>query len=323
VILVFGGTGFVGQHVARDLVDRGQRVVISAHSNVAVPALLTDAADAALLEVAPVDITDPFGVMALVAKHRPDVVIDLTGHAPKVLSPGRDVSFRTSALVNILEATRLADVGRVILMSSMDVYWGIPSRQSPYREEFPVPLVEDDDHFIVQSWAKKTLEVIGNLYRRQHGMDIVFARASGIYGPLYRTYMNLPSRLVRAAVGGESELTDGRETPFREGGYDQIYVKDAARALGMIASATHLRHAAYNVGSGGVPLYGAFAEAVRAAVPGCSIDLPVRPSDVEPGAMDGRWMSIERIEQELGFKPTYDIKTAIADYVRWARENQR
>lgn len=321
MILVFGGNGFVGQHVAQRLLDHGEQVVVTAHSRGAVPSLLTQAVADGRALVAPVDITDSFGVMALVARHRPDVVIDLSGYHPKALSPARDVAFRTSALVNILESARLNGVGRVLLMSSMDVYWGLPTSQAPFRETDPVTLLETDDHFIVQSWAKKALEVIGNLYRRQHGMDVVFVRASGIYGPLYRTWLNVPSRLVRAAVLGNDgrNLDDGGETAFADGGYDQLYVKDAARAIAMVALAPNLTHAAYNVGSGRLPLYDEFAAAVRDVVPGCEIDLPARPQSQPVGAMDGRWMAIDRIKRELGFAPEYDVQKAMADYAAWLK----
>lgn len=321
VILVFGGNGFVGQHVARRLLDEGKQVIVTAHSRTAVPPLLAQAVAAGRASIALADITDPLGVMALVATVRPAVVIDLSGHPPKALSPARDVPFRTSALVNILESARLNDVSRVVLMSSMDVYWGLPTSQAPFREIDPVPLLETDDHFIVQSWAKKVLEVIGNLYRRQHGMNVVFVRASGIYGPGYRTWMNVPSRLLRAAILGDAEqsLSKDVEGVFADGGYDQIYVKDAARAIAMIAVAPVLAHPAYNVGSGRLPLYGEFAAAVSHTVPGYEFDLAVRPTSERPGGMDGRWMCIDRIRNELTFEPAYDVRAAMRDYAEWLR----
>jgi nucleoside-diphosphate-sugar epimerase len=131
----------------------------------------------------------------------------------------------------------------------------------------------------------------------------------------------LPSRLLRAALLGDEcrDLNDVGETTFSNGGYDQIYVKDAARAIVMLALAPKLAHAAYNVGGGRLPLYDEFVAAIRHAVPECEIELPVRPASTPPGAMDGRWMTIDRIRQELGFMPEYDPQSAIADYAAWLR----
>src|SRR5579862_2386711 len=186
MILVFGGSGFVGQHVARYLLDVGERVVVTTYRRLGIPTLLRDAVAAGDALCETVDVSDPFAVMALLAKHRPRVTIDATGYAPKALAPARDVMFRVGALVNVLEAASMNRVSRVVLMSSMDAYWGIGRDAIPYRENMSVPLLEQDDHSIVQSWAKKSLEVIGNLYRRQKHMDVSFVRASGTYGPLYR-----------------------------------------------------------------------------------------------------------------------------------------
>jgi nucleoside-diphosphate-sugar epimerase len=322
MILIYGGNGFVGQHIARHLLDAGERVVVTTHSRPAVPVLLRDAITHGSAHTAVVDVTDPLAVMALVAKYRPRVTIDATGHPPKALAPGRDVTFRIGALVNILEAARVNDVSRVVLMSSMDAYWGVGRDRIPYREDMDVPLLESTDHFIVQSWAKKSLEVIGNLYRRQLGMDIAFVRASGTYGPLYRTFLNVPSRLVRSAVRRFEDF--GEDTggiPFAEDGYDQVYVKDLARGVGLVALAPVLRHPVYNIGSGRAPTYAEFAQATERAVPGFAIalrSLSAHPqAATRDAAMRGLWMDIGRAREELGYEPLHSVEEAITEYAEW------
>lgn len=324
MILVYGGNGFVGQHIARYLIDSGEHVVVTTHRRSATPVLLRDAISAGRAHAETVDVTDSFSVMGVVAKYRPRVTIDATGHPPKALAPGRDVTFRVGALVNILEAARLNDVPRVVLMSSMDAYWGLGRERTPYQETMDVPLLEPGDHYIVQSWAKKSLEVIGNLYRRQQGMDVVFVRASGMYGPLYRTFLNVPSRLVRAAVCRSDDFGEDKGgTPCAEDGYDQAYVKDVARGVGLIALASSLRHPVYNVGSGRAPTYAEFASAVERAVPGFKIVL--RSLGAEPHAvtrdsvMRGLWMDIGRAREEFGYEPQYSVESAISEYADWLR----
>lgn len=274
--LIFGGAGFIGQHVARFLADGGEPVVVASHSIGGPLPVIGHDVDAGRIAVERVDVTDPFAVMGVVMKHRPSTVIDLSGYAPKVLSPRNDVTMRTTSWLNIFEASRMSGVGRIVMMSSMDSYWGLELDQAPFREDMPVPLVEHDDHVIVQSWVKKALEVIGNLYRRQYGMEIVFPRASGVYGPLYRTFLNVPSRIARAAARGDHDLGGDGRLPFAEDGYDQTYVKDIARGVGLIATADKLRHAVYNIGNGRAIPFAEFADAAHKAVPGWNIALPSR-----------------------------------------------
>jgi nucleoside-diphosphate-sugar epimerase len=325
MILIFGGNGFVGQHIARRILDAGEPVAVTTHSRPAPPLLLRDAIGGGSAWVEAVDVADPFAVMEVVARYRPKVIIDATGHPPKALAPGRDVTFRVGALVNVLEAARLNGVARVVLMSSMDAYWGLGRDRTPFREDMDVPLLEPGDHFIVQSWAKKSLEVIGNLYRRQLGMGVVFVRASGIYGPLYRTFLNVPSRLARAAVRQSDEFPEDKGgIPFAEDGYDQVYVKDLALGVGLIALAPALQHPAYNIGSGRATPYAEFARAVERAVPGFKISLRAldeRPAASRDAAMRGLYMDIGRARAELGYEPAYSVDAAMAEYADWLRQH--
>lgn len=321
MILILGGNGFVGQHLARNLLDRGEAVTVTCHRRAAPPPLIARDIAAGRAHLHPVDITDAHGMMALFDRVRPRVVIDLSGHAPKALSPGQDVEFRISALLNILEGARIFGAARVVLMSSADAYWGLPTEAAPFAEDDPVPLLEQDDHFIVQSWVKKSLEVIGNLYRRQHGMEVVFVRASGIYGPLYRTWLNIPSRLARAAATGARDFGPGVALPFAEGGYDQVHVTDAADGIARVALAPRLSHPVYNIGSGGVPTYGEFAAALARVVPGFAVTLPSRGDAPSTDPMDGRWMDITRAEAELGWRPRMGLDEGMAGWVDWIRRD--
>ena len=323
MILVYGGNGFIGQHVARYLVDSGETVVVTTNSRPAAPVLLREAIATGRAYVETMDMTDPFAVMSVVSKHRPRITIDASGHRPKAFAPARDVTLRTAALVNILEAARLCQVGRVVLLSSMDAYWGLDRGHIPYEEDMNVPLLEPGDHFIVQSWVKKSLEVIGNLYRRQSNIDIRFVRASGVYGPLYRTFLNVPSRLVRAAVRGIPDFGDDKGgIPFGEDGYDQVYVKDLARGIGLVALSSTLQHPVYNIGSGCAPSYAEFARGVEKAVPGFRIELRTRGHGAaSSNGMNGLWMDISRARAELGYEPAYSVDQAIADYAAWMSEH--
>ena len=327
MILVYGGSGFVGQHVAKALLLRGEDVV-TASSRGEAPAILLDEMAAGRVHVEKVDVTDASAVMGVTAKYKPNTIVDLTGHAPKVLDPGRDVLFRSGALVNILEAARLNDASRVVLMSSMDAYWGLGRDKVPFREDATVPLLEQDDHFVVQSWAKKTLEVIGNLYRTHYGMDLVFVRASGIYGPLYRTFRHIPSRMARAAARETPEF--GPETggvPFAEDGYDLVYVKDMAEGSALVVTSPTLRHPVYNIGSGQAAPYQAYADAASDVVPGFRLRLRSRVDPAEAAVprtpIDGLWQDISRAKSELGYAPRYSVRDAMAEYIDWLRRHER
>ena len=319
--IVLGGTGFIGLHTAAELLDRGERVVVTTHRrNHETPALRA-AVERGDAVIEPLDLRDREQVFALVAKHRPDSILDISGYPPKELSPAEEISTRVANYVNVFEAAREHDVPRLTLTSSFDVYYGLDASLMPFREDQLVPLQEAEDNYMVQSWAKKTLEVVASMYRRQSGLDIVTVRPSGGFGPMYRTFLNVPSRLVRAAARGEapdfSDRLDG--VPLADFGYDQLYVKDIARAIGSIHLTPKPEHTIYNVGAGEVVTNGQVLAAVQKAVPGFSVDLA--PSDENTELPLGMVVDTTRLREEFGFVPRYSLDDAVAEYVDWLRVN--
>ncbi|QBR04101.1 NAD-dependent epimerase/dehydratase family protein [Paraburkholderia pallida] len=323
MIIVFGGTGMLGQHTARDLIDHGETVVVTGLRR-QVPRLLADAIDRGQAFVEYLDVTDPYAVMKVVATHKPDAFVDTSGYAPKLLAPSAEVRARVTAQLNLLEAAKLNGVRRVVLTSSSDAYWGLGAESMPLKEDMPVPLQEDGDNYIVQSWAKKTLEVIANLYRRQEGVDIVTVRCSGMFGPFYRTFLNLPSRLIKAGLSGTAPDFSKGGVPLESDGYDQSYVKDIAHGMSLVVRAPDLKHHIYNLGSGRATTYGEIARAVEKAIPGFQVQLRSTEPASTPAlgreiGMGNFYMDISRIGAELGYAPRYSMEHAIAEYANWLR----
>jgi len=325
MFIVFGGTGFFGQHTVKALVAAGEGVVVNVHKRRGMPVLLRDDVERGAVILEPVDVTDPDAVMGVVSRHKPEKIIDMSGYKPKSLPPGREVMARVGGQVNVLEAAKAHDVKRVVFTSSFDAYWGLGPESVPYKEDMFVPLLEDTDNFFVQSWAKKALEVIGNLYRRQESMDIVFVRAGGAYGPLYRTFLSLPSRLVKAAIAQQEPDfgADKGGVPFAEDGYDLTYIKDIGIGMSLVAMAKQLKHPVYNLGGGRATTYGEMANAVMKAGPGFKVQLrpgrPERKQGTSNAAMGNFYMDISRIQDELGYRPAYSLESGIAEYAEWLR----
>jgi len=318
--IVWGGTGFLGTHLAYQLLDQGDRPVVTTHERGYIDDRLREAIDHDDAAVEQVDLTSAHRVFEIVARHKPDGMIDASGYPPKALAPAEEVDRRITALTNLLEAGRVFDVRRITLTSSMDAYWGLPEDEMPFVEDAHVPLQEPEDNFIVQSWVKKSLEVIASLFIRQNGQDIVTVRASGIYGPLYRTFLNLPSRLIAQALHGDAAqlpASDGT-LPVAGDGYDLTYVKDISRGIVMVHRAESLKHRIYNIGSGRRVLHSEVVDAVREIFPTFEPVLP--PAQAGPS---GPYMSIERASAELGYTPEFSIEAGVADYADWLRQHDR
>jgi nucleoside-diphosphate-sugar epimerase len=81
-----------------------------------------------------------------------------------------------------------------------------------------------------------------------------------------------------------------------------------------------LRHDTYNVSSGRPFTNRKFADALQAITPGLRFDL--RPGR-QHGPGDDPYLDTTRLTQDTGFAPSFDVATAVADYVAWRADNPR
>ncbi|HZV50315.1 MAG TPA: NAD(P)-dependent oxidoreductase [Candidatus Dormibacteraeota bacterium] len=314
MILVTGGMGFIGLHTARSLLDAGESVVLTRFRAWRLPRFLEDELGERL-HVEPIDLADGWAVLDLLRRRSVTGIVHLAAPAPGP-SPAPEYRSGLLGLINVLEAARQHGVRRVSVASSVSVYSN--AGPGPWREGDPLP-VESETH---TSAEKKALEILALHFADRTGLDVRILRLGVIYGPLYHSMANLPSRLCQAAVRGQPpRLDDVRVgTPYALDVADLCYVKDCAAGIRLLHLADRLRHRVYNLGGGRAVLNQELAEAVRRAVPGAEISLPSRPR--HPGA-EHAYMDISRIREDTDYTPRYDLASGVADYIAWLREEPR
>ena len=312
MILITGGMGFIGLHTARSILDAGEDVVITRYSAWREPDFIKDEYGKRVT-IERLDVTSPHDVLDAVQKHKVTGIVHLAVPGLAALSPAEDFRVNTAGLLSILEAARVWKVGRVTLASSIGVYASLP--KGPFHE---------DDRLPVQSGNpteafKKTWEILAFHYADRTGLDVASMRIGGIWGPLYHSMANLPSRLCHAAVKNVApDFTGARRVPFAEDQGDLCYVRDCAQGIRLVQLADKLEHRIYNIGGGQAVSNGALLDAVKQAVPDAPIALEAGRG---PAYRDDPYMDVSRISQELGYKPAYDVVSGVADYVEWLRSN--
>ncbi len=313
MILITGGMGFIGLHTARRFLDAGEDVVLTRFRANREPDFIRDEIGRRVA-VESLDIANRTAVQELFGRHPITGVVHLAVPALRGVAVADEFCVNVEGLLNILEAARQAGVRRVSLASSVAVYSGIAS--GPFFEDMPLRMEPGNS----TEAFKKAFELLGLHYGAQTGLDVIALRIAGIYGPLYHSMANLPSRLTHAAVRGmQPDLAGGRGgMPFAEDEFDGCYVKDCARGIQLLHQAGRLNHRVYNVGAGKATRNGDLAAAVNAAVPGAGVSLPPGQG---PQARSGAFMDIGRIRADSGYEPEYDVRRAIADYTAWLRKH--
>ena len=313
MILVTGGMGFIGLHTVRQLLDAGEDVVLTQFRARREPDFLKDElGKRALVET--LDASDGAVLLDVIKRHNITSIVHLVVPALGALGPAEDYRVNMVGLLSVLQAAEQAGVGRVSIASSIGVYSSLAS--GPFREDTPLPVTSTNP----TEAFKKAFEILGLHYADRAKLDVIMLRIGGIWGPLYHTMANLPSRLCHAAVQGRpADYTGARGgVPFEEDGNDICYVKDCALGIRLLHLGPRLNHRIYNVGSGRTTTNRELAAAVRAAVPGA--DLPMQ-SGRGPANRPDVWMDISRIQADTGYRPQYTVESGVADYVSWLRAN--
>ncbi|HZD13457.1 MAG TPA: hypothetical protein VE177_08075, partial [Candidatus Binatus sp.] len=121
--------------------------------------------------------------------------------------------------------------------------------------------------------------------------------------------------LVHAAAHGKTPDLDNIFFGFTDDEVDTLYIKDLARAIALLQTAEKLQYNTYNIGSGKTTTNKELVDAVKKAAPGFNVNLP-------PGRFPFPSipvMQTTRLQADTGFKPSFDVYSAVQDYVDWLK----
>lgn len=301
-ILVTGGAGFIGSHLAEHLSAAGHVVAalddLSTGSEANLPAAVG---------LERVDLRDGDAVRRSLAAVSPEVVLHEAGQSDVRVStrqPERDAAVNVIGGIHLLEACVAAKVRKVIYASTGGAVYGNPERV-PVTEEAPVRPISQ------YGISKHTVEHYLYLYRNLYGLDYTVLRYPNVYGPRQspRGEAGVISIFARAALRGEPVqiFGDGRQTR------DYVYVSDIVAAnLAVLADAGNGE--IFNVGTGvGVSVLDirdGLARALGRDV--ASRHLPPRPGEVSHIALDG-----QRFVAATGWSPTVGLDEGIRRTVEY------
>lgn len=289
-VLVTGGLGFVGSHLADALVPDAEVRILDDCST---GRRSRRPEEATLIEG---DVREPAVV------ERATRGVDVIFHQAAVVSVGESVAdplgtnqTNLEASLQVLERARREDA-RVVVASSAAIY-GDPET---------VPIAEDHsmDPTSPYGLQKRAVDGYARLYADLYGLETVALRYFNVYGPRQRgPYSGVVSTfLERAEAGDPIEIEgDGEQTR------DFVHVWDVVRA-NLLAATTDRTGEAFNIGTGRRHSIRRLAEVVREATdsPAGITHREPRPGDVRHSIAD-----VSKARRGLGFEPTVDLKAGI------------
>ncbi len=237
-VLVVGGAGFIGSHLAERLLAEGHTVdVVDLLSTGSLANLAHARGAGGELKIHTLDAgADEF--QGLVAMRNPDVIYHLAVLPPGVPAEQCAGDAMRSTLA-VLEAARaLGEVKIVMALSAVTLYGDVPSKDQPVKESQPWNPV--GVHGVVTRMLAELLTV----YREEHAVEFTALALTNVYGPRQRPGAGVVAAFDRALREGITPMLhgDGRQTR------DFLYIDDAVDAL--VRAAAKGSGLIVNVGSG-------------------------------------------------------------------------
>ena len=309
--LIIGGGGFAGGYLIRELTAAGYEV----HAT-----CLPEEEICGDCAVYSLDIGDVSAIEGLLARVMPDVVFHLAAQSSVAVSwkkPALTAQVNVVGAVNVLEAVRLSQRPdtRLLLIGSGEEYGFIPKDACPLSEE------EKLRPGNIYAATKVCQEMIGQIYSRSYGMDIVMTRSFNHTGPGQSPTFVVSEicRQIAAAEqpGAPAELLIGNTDAKR----DFTDVRDVVRAYRLLAE-KGVSGRVYNVGRGSAA---AISQILETALSMSQVEIAVirdprrlRASDIPIIEPD-----VSLIFADTGWRAQISIEETVRDTLEWWREKLR
>ncbi len=314
-VLITGGAGFIGSHLAEQYLAQGHQVAILDAMTTGSLANIAHIKDR--LEIHQGDIRDAALVESLIAS------ADLVLHMAAALGVKNimdntvesvDINFTGSDIV-LKAATRHNK--RIVIASTSEIYGKNP--QQPLNEESDRVVGAPQKIRWTYSDAKALEEAIAHTLHRTHSLKVTTVRFFNTVGPRQTgQYGMVLPRFVNAALKNEDI------TIYDDGSQSRVFchVDDAVRAVIALAESDSTIGDYFNVGGVGETTIKQLAEKVI-AITGSQSKVVNIPFDQAYGPgfedMQRRVPDISKIKSKLGWAPTHNLDSIISDVADYLR----
>lgn len=307
VVLITGGTGFIGSYATLLFESMGHRVV---------PVdLLSLSHDLSLLPIKVknncFDVNDYKALSRLCKRkkvtHMVHVAHPRGDESPEVLNDCHQ------AMRSILETAKGCGVQRVVFASSASIYGQNKKRgRSLAREDDPVGI----EPVFLHRTSKIMGEWLGNFYAQHYGVNFVALRLASVYGPGQAG--GIGAAIKEGLMGRECRPYLSRDPD------DPVFVKDAVQALRLACFSDRVRSSVYNISCGKSYVAADLDRAIQRHLPGVSFEVGKPPvSKTIEHLPHSHILDVSLARDELGFNPQFDLESGVAAIASWVRSEKR
>jgi UDP-glucuronate 4-epimerase len=340
--LVTGTAGFIGFHVAKELLNRGDQVVgldvVNDYYDIDLKYArlesmgierdsvkigeLVQSVSMPAYQFIQLDLSEKNALMELFENHKFDVVIHLAAQAGVRYSlshPEVYIQSNIVAFLNILEACRFHPVKHLVYASSSSVYGS--------NEKMPFSTSDSVDHPIsLYAASKKSNELMAHTYSHLFGVPTTGLRFFTVYGPWGRPDMAL-FLFTEAILKGEPIQVFNHGNMKRDFTYIDDIVQGVIKVADRPASPNpefdsqnpdpgsgKVPYKVYNIGNSSPVLLMDYIKAIEKGLNKSAIMnmLPMQPGDVPASHAD-----VTDLVRDTGYKPETSIEDGVSKFTKW------
>lgn len=318
-ILITGAAGFVGFHLSKSLLEKGNTVIGFDNLNDYYDVSLKESRLGILegfdnFSFIKGDLKDECAVNSLFEEYHPEVVVNLAAQAGvrySIENPRAYIDSNVIGFFNVLEAARHNPVKHLLFASSSSVYGN--QKKTPFSVEDNV-----DSPISLYAATKKSNELMAYTYSHLYGIPATGLRFFTVYGPFGRPDM--------AYFGFTNKIYNGETIKIFNNGdmyRDFTYIDDIVKGIEAMlhcppkANGNGDCFKVYNIGNNKPEKLMYFIETLEKVL-GRTADkeyLPMQAGDVYQTYAD-----VSELERDFGFRPETTIEEGLSRFAEWYKE---
>lgn len=332
-ILITGAAGFIGAHLAKELIKRDAEIVGLDNLNDYYDTQLKIDRMAALAECenfnhVNINLEDRAGVEKLFKEHQFDAVVNLAAQAGvrySLINPHSYIDTNIVGFVNILEGCRHSGVKHLVYASSSSVY-GANTRM-------PFSVHDNVDHPVsLYAASKKSNELMAHTYSHLFGLPTTGLRFFTVYGPWGRPDMAL-FLFTKAILEGQPINVFNNGNMERDFTYIDDIVEGVVRVIDKVPegnfdwngdtpdpATSYCPYRVYNIGNNSKEQLLRYIQVLEDCL-GKKADKNFLP--LQPGDVPATYANVDDLVEDFSYKPNTTIDEGIKKFVRWYKEYYR
>ena len=327
-VLLTGACGFIGFHLVKSLLARGDHVIgldnLNDYYDVNLKRDRLAQIDNKKFNFIEADLENEKLLNDIFKKHQFDIVVNLAAQAGvrySITNPKAYISSNISGFMNILECSRNYDIQHLVYASSSSVY-GL-------NTNIPFSVEHNVDHPIsLYAATKKSNELMAHTYSHLYGIPTTGLRFFTVYGPWGRPDMAL-FLFTKAIIAGEPIKVFNNGNMQRDFTFVDDIVEGISRLMDRPAkpnlkwsgnnpdpSSSLAPYRLYNIGNNSPVKLEDFIKAIEENLGLKAIReyLPIQPGDVSSTAAN-----IDALYEDINFRPKTTINEGIGMFISWYR----